>query len=145
ALAMLFPLMAWSLWITHLDPRMPWRAAAIAALAFGLTAFWLTPSYLRITVENLRLVAQPGKPWSRLSALVLAILFAWVSARLARGCPERAWRVFVGGAVLFFGVQVAGSYYFNFRVAGEAHRLAPELDLILILLAIEMLRALAGA
>ena len=145
ALAMLFPLLLWSLWITHLDGRMPWRAAAIVALAFGLSAFWLTPSYLRITTENLRLVAQPGNPWSRWVALGLAILFAWASARLARGRKERAWRVFVAGAALFFGLQVIGSYYFDFRLTGEPHRLVPELDLILILLAIEGLRPLAGA
>ena len=143
ALAMLFPLLLWSLWITHLDRRMPVRAAVIAGLAFGLTAFWLTPSYLRITTENLRLVAQPGKPWARWTALALAILFAWVTARLARGRKERAWLVFVSGAALFFGLQVIGSYYFNFRITGEPHRLAPELDLILILLSIEGLRRLA--
>ena len=124
---------------------MPWRAAAIAALAFGLTAFWLTPSYLRITTENLRLVAQPGKPWSRWMALALAILFAWASARLARGRKERAWRVFVAGAALFFGLQVIGSYYFDFRLTGEPHRLVPELDLDPDSAAIEILRPLAGA
>jgi hypothetical protein len=77
--------------------------------------------------------------------VALAILFAWTSARLARGRKDRAWRVFVAGAALFFGLQVIGKYYFDFRITGEPHRLVPELDLILILLAIEGLRMLAGA
>src|SRR5215813_4628385 len=48
ALAMSYPILAWSLWITH-RPNWLWlRAAVIPALAYGLTAFWLSPSYLRV-------------------------------------------------------------------------------------------------
>jgi hypothetical protein len=41
---------------------------------------------------------------------------------------------------LFFSLEVAGSYYFGFRIAGEPHRFVPELDLALILLAVDLLR-----
>jgi hypothetical protein len=144
ALAWLFPILVWSLWITHRDRRIFGRAAAIAALAYGLTAWWLTPSYFRITVENLRLVAHPGNGWSRWITLAAALLFAWISARLARGRKQQAWRIFVAGTALFFLLLVAGNYYFDFRIAGEPLRFVPELDLALILLGLEVLRSLAG-
>jgi hypothetical protein len=140
SLAMLFPLLVWSLWITHLDRRMLGRSAAIAALAWALTAFWLTPSYLRVTTENLRLVARPGNAWSRWTALALLILFGYLSSKFARGRKDQAWRLFAIAAALCFGVQVLGVYYVNFRLTGEPHRLMPEFDLFLILLTIEMLR-----
>ena len=60
ALAIFYPILVWSLWVTHRDNRMWLRAAAIPALAYGLSAFWLTPSYLRITLDNLRYVSSPG-------------------------------------------------------------------------------------
>ena len=145
ALAILFPPLVWSLWITHRDGRMWRRAAAIAALAYGLTAFWLTPSYLRITLQNLRIVALPGNAWSRWVALAVAAAFTFASARLAHRHPNLAWRVFVCGAALFLTVNVAGNYYLGFRVAGEPLRLVPELDLALILVSTEALRTLASA
>jgi hypothetical protein len=140
SLALLFPLAVWSLWITHQDGRMFHRAAAIAVLAYSLTAFWLTPSYLRITSANLRLVSHPANAWSRWIAGILVVVLMWVSAKIARGRKDQAWPLFVTGAAICFGVQVLGVYYFHFRLTGEPHRLVPELDLALILLAIEILR-----
>ena len=145
SLALFFPLLVWSLWIAHRDRRMWWRAVAIAALAYALTAFWLTPSYLRITMENLKIVAQPGNAWSRWTALAVLLAFALASAKLAHRRPHRAWPAFVCGAVLFFTVNVAGHYYFGFRVAGEPYRLVPELDVALILGAVAALHTLAGS
>ena len=140
ALALLFPLLAWSLWITHLDRRMWLRAAGIAAAASALTAVWLTPAYVRLTLANLALVSRPGTAWSRWLALAAAAVFVLLSARLARGRKHCAWRVFVFGAAACFALQVIGGYYFGFRAAGEPHRFVPELDLALILLAVELLR-----
>ena len=46
---------------------------------------------------------------------------------------------FVAGAALFLSLDVIGNYY-GFRVAGEALRLIPELDLALILLFVQVVR-----
>ena len=64
ALAIFYPVLVWSLWVTHRDNRIWLRAASIPALAYGLSAFWLTPSYLRITIENLQYVSSRGNGWS---------------------------------------------------------------------------------
>ena len=137
ALAIFFPLLVWSQWIAWHDNRVWLHAAAIAVLAYAFTAFWLTPSYLKVTTGNLRLVAQEGNRWSPWVALAAAGLYAGLTWRFARGRKKGAWTVFVIGAATFFSLNVLGHYFLNFRVAGEPLRLAPELDLALILLAVE--------
>ena len=133
ALAILYPILVWSLGVTRKDWRWLWRAAAIPALAYGLTAFWFTPSYLRVTSGNLRLVAEPGNAWSVWATVAVAALFGFITWRLARGRTDRAWPVFVCGAALFLSLMVIGYSYFHFLVSGNPIRLAPELDLALIL------------
>jgi len=142
ALAIFYPILAWSLWITHRDSRIWWRAAAIPALAYGLAAFWLTPSYLRITIENLRYVSSPGNAWSLVLLALAAAAFLAVSLRGASRKPSRAYAVFLSGGLLFMGLNVLGHFYLNFRVIGEPHRLVPELDLVVILASVELLRRL---
>ena len=142
ALAMSFPILLWSVWITHQDRRIWARAAAIPALAYGLTAIWLTPSYVRVTSANLRLVSQPGNSWSIWVALIAVAGYGWATAKWARGRPDRFYPVFVAGFGLFFTLDVLGNQFFGFRVAGEPSRLMPEEDLALILLAVEGLRLL---
>jgi hypothetical protein len=142
ALAIFYPIAVWSVWVTSRDNRVWLRAAAIPALAYGLAAFWLTPSYLRITVENLRLVSSPGNRWSMALLLAAAALFLLVSLRAASGEPRRAYAVFVSGGLLLVGLNVLGHYYFGVRVIGEPGRLVPELDLAIILVTTETLRAL---
>ncbi len=140
SLAMFFPLMVWAIWITHQDHWVWIRAAAIGALAYGLTAFWLVPSYFQITNDNLKLVAQPGNWWSVIVTVLALALFLAVSSRAARGQPERAYLVFLWGSLLFFSLNVAGNYLFGFRVTGEPMRLTPELDLVIILTGAMVLR-----
>jgi len=142
SLAIFYPILVWSLWVTSRDPLLLVRAAAIPALAYGLAAFWLTPSYFRITIENLGLVSSPGNHWSMGLLLAAVVLFALISWRAASGKPQRANAVFVAGGLLFFGLNVLGHYYLGFRVIGEPGRLIPELDLAIILAAAETLRAL---
>ena len=142
ALAIFFPLLVWSLWLT-LGGRAIWgRAALVALLAYGLTAFWLTPSYLRITTENLRVVSQPGNRWSIAAALAAAALYGWLSWKFARRRPERAWAVFLCGVCFFMSLNVLGNRWWDFRVAGEPSRLTPELDVAILLPAVEGLRRL---
>jgi hypothetical protein len=142
ALAIFYPILVWSIWVTHRGPRIWLRAAAIPALAYGLSAFWLTPSYFRITIENLRYVSSPGNAWS-VALLALAVsAFLAFSLRGASRKPDGAYTVFLSGSLLFMGLNVLGRFYFNFRVVGEAHRLVPELDLALTMVAVELLRRL---
>jgi hypothetical protein len=139
SLAMFYAIALWSFWVTRRDLSMAFPAIAIPALAYGLTAFWLVPSYFRITVRNMKYVSDPPTAWSFWVAVVVAAAFAFASYRLARHRPERTWAVFVAGCVVFFSLDVLGNHYFNFRVAGEPGRLIPELDMVLILGALALL------
>ena len=140
SLAMFYPVLAWSFWITRGEKRIWIPAVAIPLLSYGLTAFWLTPSYLQITTANMKYVSQSGSEWSVLLALVVAAGFVAVSTRLARGKAALTWEVFVAGSLLFFLLNTAGNYFFNFRIWGEPHRLVPELDLICVLAIVMGLR-----
>ncbi len=140
ALAVFYPIAVWSFWITRQDKSILLPAAIIPVLAYGLTAFWLVPSYFKVTTENMKYVAEHGTTWSIWLAVVVAVAFAVTTDRFARGRKERTWAVFTAGAALFFSLNVLGNYYFNFRVSGEPSRLAPELDLVLILLIGTVLR-----
>jgi len=140
ALAILFPIAAWSVWVGQPERSVWWRAAGIAVLAYVLSAFWLTPSFLRITTTNLKWVSAPGNGWSRLITLLVAAVFCGITWRWGNRRPERSWTIFLGGAVLFLGLLVLGVFYFRFRVVGEAHRLIPEFDLALVLAFVEVIR-----
>jgi hypothetical protein len=133
ALAILFPILTWSVWLAEQD-RLVWlRAAATVSLAWGLTAFWLTPSFFSLTLRNMKLVSGPGNAWSAGLAAVAVVLFAAVSYRLGHGKPGRAWTVFVAGSFSLMSLNVLGHYYFGFRVMGEPERLVPELDFVFFL------------
>jgi hypothetical protein len=142
ALAMFFPLLVWAIWITHQDHWIWIRAAGIGVLSYGLTAFWLVPSYFRITSDNLKLVAHSGNSWSVFVAAVVLALFLLLSTVAARKQPERAYPVFIWGSLVFFTLNVAGFYLLGFRIAGEPMRLIPELDLVIILTAAMVARQL---
>ena len=142
ALAIFYPILVWSQWVTHRDNRMWPRAAAIPALAYGLSAFWLTPSYLRMTIQNVQYVSSPGNAWSVALLVLAAVAFLAVSLRGASGKPDRAYAVFLSGGLLFMALNVLGNLYFQFRVIGEPHRLIAELDLALRLAGVELLRRL---
>ena len=136
ALAVFYPLMLWSFWITRQQEgvkRIFIAAAVIPVLAYGLTAFWLVTSYFKITVDNMKYVSEHGTVGSIWIALAVAVAYAAASDKLARGKPERTWAVFAAGCVVFFSLNVLGNNFFNFRISGEPLRLVPELDLVFIL------------
>jgi len=148
ALAVFYPILMWSFWITRQDKRFLAPAIAIPVLTYGLTAFWLVPSYFVVTAENLKYVSEHGTTWSIWVAVAVAIVYALATDRFARGKVQHTWTVFAIGCALFFSLNVLGNYYFNFRISGEPSRLVPELDLVLIMLAATGLRWLwnrAGA
>src|SRR6185369_1302400 len=64
ALAISFPILVWACFVARPGVKLLASFASIAALAYGLTAWWLVPSYLKVTSENLKLVAEPGTAWS---------------------------------------------------------------------------------
>jgi hypothetical protein len=143
ALAMAFPFVVWSVWITARDRSVWWRAALIAVLAYGLTAWWLGPSYLRVTLRNLRLVAEPGNWWSPVLAVLYLLVFGAATWHWARGRPERAYAVFLTGALGYFSLDCLGNRFFHYRIAGEPTRLFPEWDLLVALAGAEILRRIA--
>ena len=137
SLAMFYAILVWSFWITRRNSKFAATAIAIPLLAYGLTAFWLVPSYLRITAHNMQYLPEHGNMWSLWVAIVVAIVvavaFKVAAGRWALNRPQRTWVVFVIGCVLFFSLDVLGKYYFDFNVVGDPHRLVPELDLVLLL------------
>jgi hypothetical protein len=142
SLAILYPLLVWSVYVTREDRWIWVRGAAIPALAYGLCAFWLVPSYLRLTLENMRFVSSEGNLWSRWVALGFVVGFVLLTDHLARGKKEQTYFVFLCGAVAAFVLNVLGNHFLNFRLLGEPARLFPELDLLFILLVTELLRRL---
>ncbi len=133
ALAMFLPLVIWCLYITLDDFKVFYRAALICILGYGLTAIWLTPSFLKITLRNMRFVSEPGNPWSMAVAAVSIAAFVALTHYKFRGRREWTYRLFVYSAVYFFCLNVLGQYFWNFRVIGEPLRLVPELDLAMVL------------
>src|SRR3954466_10551583 len=114
ALAVFYPVLVWSFWITRQDKRIIVPAVAIPAIAYGLTAFWLAPSYFKVTAINMKYVSEHGTTWSIWLALAVAVAYAMASDRLARGNPRRTWSVFAAGSVVFFTLNVLGNAFFNF-------------------------------
>jgi hypothetical protein len=140
ALAVFFALMVWTLWLAYGGAGIWARAAAITALSYALTACWLTPSYLALTARNLKLVAEPGNTPSRLLVLGSLAAFGAISYRLGRRRPERAWPIFLAGALACFGLSSVAGFFFHFHALGEPTRFVPEFDLLLILAAVESVR-----
>ena len=134
ALALLFPILTWATWLEVRRNTVWLRAAGIAAMAYGLCAFWLTPSYIRITGLNMRWVADPSKPSSVATAGGAAFIFCIVTFLLAQRPGINSWAVFLAGAAASTSLYVLGAHFLDLRVTGDANRLAPEMDLALILL-----------
>jgi hypothetical protein len=132
ALAIFFPVLVWSFFVTRGSRSVLFPTLAIPLLAYGLTAFWLSPSYLRVTLHNMQYVSEKGSLWSEVLAAATAAIFGFLTYKLAKGRPDRTWAVFVIGSLAFFGLNVVGNHYLNFRVIGEPGRLVPELDLVMI-------------
>jgi len=134
ALALFFPILTWATWLEVRRHSVWLRAAGIAAMAYGLCAFWLTPSYMRITAFDMRWVAEPSKSSSVAIAVGCVLIFCIVTFVIAKSRGIKAWPVFLAGAASFTSVYVLGFHFLGLRVTGDAYRLAPEMDMALILL-----------
>ncbi len=130
ALATFFPIVVWAIFAIERKWQVFARAFAIAALAYGLTAIWLVPSYVKITTRNMALVSNPGNAWSVWLALAVCTVLAFVTWRWVKN----PWLIFVIGSTALFSLNVIGNRRIGFRISGEPERLVPELDLVIILL-----------
>jgi hypothetical protein len=139
ALIILFPILAWACFVVEPNRRVLAYCAGIAALAYGLTAWWLVPSYLKVTSENLKLVAEPGNLWSVVIIIVVLLAFLVITFKIAP-IVKSSYTIFVWSGFLFLSLYVLGRIYFHFQVAGDSTRLIPELDLFFIIAVTELLR-----
>lgn len=141
-LGVFFPVLVWS--VSAASPARPlWRRAGlIVLLTAGLCAWWLTPSFIRLTHRNLMLVALPGNRWSQYAGLAVVLVFAIGSLLLGRVRRVSAWSIFVAGSLLFFGLEVLGQRWVDFRITGEPKRFLPELEIMLILAMVAGIRLL---
>ncbi len=143
ALGIFFPVLVWSEYVSTPGSVVRTRALAIVFLAAGLCAWWLTPSFLKLTARNLMQVSLPGNRWSEYYGALIALAFAAVSWFAGRRRKVSAWSIFLAGSLLLFAVDVLGQAWFDFRITGEPKRFVPELDIVLILAAGEGIRRLA--
>jgi hypothetical protein len=142
ALAITLPLVAWSCFLKRRDWRVLRDAIFIAALAYGLTAWWLVPSYLRITSRNLRLVSPEGNKWSLPVVLIILLVYIALSLVLRKLRHCNAYVFFIWSGLWFLGVYVLGYHWFGLQVAGSSMRLVPELDLFAILCGAQLARSI---
>lgn len=144
SLAIFYPLLVWSVWVTHQEHQAWLWAAAIPALAYGLTAVWLSPSYLRETTENLATVEASGDSYD--VAIVAALMAVYLVASYVFGRFRRdlIYVIFVVGATAIFVLAVLGDVWLGLHVFGSAMRLVPELDIALILAWLLICRSLAA-
>jgi SAM-dependent methyltransferase len=142
ALAIFYPILVWCVWIAHRERGVLLRALAIPALAYALSAFWLTPAYLKITIRNLRYVSQPGNSFHHLPGLVFLVLFGVISWHWASHRTGRVFLTFMTGAMLFLALNVLGYFYFGYCDLGDPRRLIPELDMAVLLVCAAVVRRL---
>jgi hypothetical protein len=132
ALAMLFPAVVWAWMLRERDWKIVRFAAVPPLVAYGLSAFWLTPEYLEITLRNMQYVSDKGNRWSLVVALIAMVGFLSISNRLDRRRKLEPWWVFVVGSAGLFTLNSVGNQWLKFRILGEPMRLLPELDILLI-------------
>jgi len=138
-LALLYSLLVWTHWLTRPARQTILLAIGIPILAYGLTASWLTLSYLNVTLSNLAVVAASGNSMHLAAALAVLLGYLACSFWYGRLRPETAYAIFVCGAAIIFLGLVMSHYWFGLLVVGTPARYIPELDLALTLLALLML------
>jgi hypothetical protein len=138
ALAITMPLLVWACLLDRWDWRVVRDAALIAMMGWALVAWWLVPSYVRVTTRNLYLVSPPGNSWSFPVFLVLLAVYVAVSLTLARMKKLSAYPFFIWSALAWLVIYILGYRWFGFQVAGNSLRLVPEMDLFAILCAVQL-------
>jgi hypothetical protein len=133
SIALTMPLLVWACLLERPDWRIVRDGAAIAGLGWGLTAWWLVPSYVKVTQGNLHLVSPAGNSWSIPAAILVLLLYVGVSLLLRRSARFSAYAFFIWSAFSWFSVYILGFRWFGLQITGDPVRLVPELDLFAIL------------
>ena len=138
ALAITFPLLVWSCFLQRRSWHILRDAVSITVLAYGLTAWWLVPSFLQITGRNLRLVAPKGNNWS-LPVFVFLLFLYFASSLVARRSARfSGYGWFIWSGLYFLAIYVLGFRWYGLQIAGDSNRLMPELDLFVIFCSVQL-------
>jgi hypothetical protein len=140
-LALTFPILVWCCWLERRDWHIVRDAFCIAVLAYGLCAWWLVPSFLRITMRNLSLVSPAGNSWSLPVFVAVLGVYVFASVAFRRYGHAGSYSLFVWSGFALVGAFTLGYQWFRFQVAGDLGRLLPEFDVFAILCAVQIIEA----
>jgi len=132
------PLLVFACLLASPDWRIVRDAVLIGALGWGLTAWWLVPSFVKITSRNLYLVSPAGNSWSLPVLIVLLVIYLAVSLMLRRAAWFSAYGFFIWSALWWLAAYILGFRWFGFQVAGNPIRLVPEMDVFAILCFVQL-------
>ena len=127
------PLLLWACLLERPDWRIVRDAVMIGVLGWGLTAWWLVPSFIRVTSRNLHLVSPAGNSWSLPVLIVLLLMYLAVSLVFRRMTRFSAYTFFIWSVLWWLAAYILGFRWFGFQVAGNPIRLIPEMDVFAIL------------
>ena len=133
---------AWSWHVTHPRSGVWLWSVLLLALAYGLCAFWMVPSFLKMrSAGTFRVVEQATllSPWILFGA---ALGFVLVAHHSFGGRSEKLGSLCAYGFTLFFAICVLGPMYLTVEPFAQSGRLLPELDLALVLLIVAVGREL---
>jgi hypothetical protein len=138
AISITMPLLVWACLLERPDWRMVRDAALIGAMGWGLTAWWLVPSYIKVTSRNLYLVSPAGNSWSLPVLIVLLVAYLAVSLLARRLQRFSAYTFFIWSTLWWLAMYILGFRWFGFQVAGNPIRLIPEMDVFAILCFVQL-------
>ncbi len=138
AISITMPLLVWACLLERPDWRIVRDAALIGAMGWGLTAWWLVPSYIKVTSRNLYLVSPAGNSWSLPVLIVLLLMYLAVSLLVRRLARFSSYTFFIWSAFWWLAVYILGFRWFGFQVAGNPIRLIPEMDVFAILCFVQL-------
>jgi hypothetical protein len=130
SLAMLYPFLFWAWWVKVPERRTLELAVIPPLVAYGLTASWLTPDYIQVTLRNMVYVSEKGNSWSANAAAILLVAYGLGTYLWNKTAKPGPWAIFLLGATALFTLNVVGNEKLGFRVIGEPQRLIPELDIL---------------
>lgn len=144
ALAITFPILVWACFLEQTNGRVFRDSLIIVALAYGLCAWWLAPSYLKITMRNLSLVAPQGRGSSVWLLAIFLIIYLAATFAMRKRMAVTTYPLFAWSGLLFLTLYSFGYRWFGFQVTGDSQRLFPEWDMFAILcgvnVAIELMK-----
>jgi hypothetical protein len=138
AIAITMPLLVLAWYLKSFDWRIVRDAVFIAALGWGLTAWWLDPSYIRVTARNLYLVSPEGNKWSLPVVAALMVVYLGVSLLVWRLKSYSAYTFFIWSALWWLAVYILGYRWFGLQITGNPQRLIPEMDIFFVFAGIHL-------